>query len=59
MELKVKRAWRTVFLRHVRNGVPDSVAAKMAKIGLDVLNRERRNDLEFVREMDDLKAQRG
>lgn len=40
--------WYKVFLKNVRNGVPESQAAKMSLIGQDLLIRAKRTDPAFL-----------
>lgn len=51
-------AWKKEFIRHIRNGYPRTVAATLAKVGLDRVVAESRRDPEFAAAVEDAQVNR-
>lgn len=56
-QAKLKAAWRSHYLRHLRHHAP-TVAASLAGVGRDVVNREKRRDPEFREECERIRESR-
>lgn len=54
---KLKAAWRSHYLRHLKHHAP-TVAANLAGVGRSVVNREKRRDPDFARECDEIQKSR-
>ena len=45
--LKVKEAWKEIYLRHINNGAVEVIAAQLTNVGMDKVFQARTYDPQF------------
>lgn len=54
--MKVKEAWKEIFLRHLGNGAATTVAAQLANVGMDRVIQAKNRDRDFAAKIESVSA---